>query len=156
MKLIAHAVEDGWAYVYSHDGIWLIKPPYAADFSASDIDVERAIITQGYLSRDLWFETRQQLEDFLRSEVAKTYKLKEAPEKLSEDILSLSSKEEIDFYLTEVYSWILADRISEAETVCRRLQTAKNVTEPQLKSIDLMLDLIKDKYLETYEKVRSK
>lgn len=157
MKLIAHASEIGWAYLRSHEGVWLVKPPYDCGHTrVTNADVEHAVTVHGYLARDLYFETDAQLVTFLRDELVKDWKLKEAPEKLTEDILELSSSEEITIYISEAIGWVYDNRTSEAETLCNRLLTAKNITALQVKAINLILKTVTAQYLETYARMKTK
>lgn len=146
VQLIAHAPEDGWAYAREGDSILLLRPPYQGNrLVVGPEDVERAVTVHGYLARDLLFKTERDLIQYLRDEVVRSWPVKEAPEKLREDLLLLAEPEEIGIYLDEATAWLGDGRTLEAETLSNRLLAAQALTYPQRRRIASLLETVRSK-----------
>lgn len=141
LKLIAHAPEDGWAFVRDGESILLLRPPYRGNrVAVQREDVERAVTVHGYLARDLDFTTERDLVQYLRDEVVRSWPAQEDPEALREDLLSLADPDEINVYLDEATAWLRDGRRSEAITLSSRLLAAKELTHAQRSRIALLLE----------------
>lgn len=158
MQLIAYSPEDGWGFAREGESILLLKPPYRGDrLVVRTEDVERAVTVHGYLASDLRFNTERDLVQHLRDEVVRSWPLKEAPEKLREDLLLLADPAEIDFYLKEATVWLRDGRTSEVETLSNRLFTAKELTYPQrLRVAELLKTIRSQRSAERDAKLASK
>ncbi len=143
LRLIAHAPEDGWAFVREGDRILLLRPPYQGNHVAVRLeDVERAVTVHGYLARDLPFKTERDLIQHLRDEVVRSWPVKEAPEQLRNDLLELAAPDEIDFYIDEATAWMSDGRMTDTIVLLDRLFTAKELTYEHRLRIGFLLEEI--------------
>jgi hypothetical protein len=71
MNILAYAREDGWAYVDTGKGIFLVRPPYArsAMAKADDHAVEKAVSTHGFTALGKEFSDWKAITEFLNSGV---------------------------------------------------------------------------------------
>jgi hypothetical protein len=129
VQLIAHAPEDGWAFVREGDRILLLRPPYRGNHLAvRPEDVERAVTVHGYLACNRHFSTERDLIQHLRDEVVRSWPAKEAPETLRDDLLRLADPDEIDVYLDEADAWMGEGRVSQVIVLLAHLLKATELT----------------------------
>lgn len=141
LKLIAHAPEDGWAFVRDGESLLLLRPPYRGNHVSVGLEeVERAVTVHGYLALDLDFTTERALVQYLRDEVVRSWPAQEAPDKLRERLLLLANPGEINFYLDEATAWLRDGRVSETITLSSRLLAAKALTYEQRSRIASLLE----------------
>lgn len=145
LELMAHAPDDGWAFVREGDTIFLLRPPYQGNRLAMQReDVERAVTVHGYLATDLSFATERDLIQYLHDEIVRRWPLTEAPEALREDLLRLADPEEIDVYLDEADAWLREGRAADAAVLLNRLFAAEQLTHEHRRRIASLLEAVRD------------
>ena len=141
LELMAHAPDDGWAFVRDGDTIFLLRPPYQDNRLAVRMeDVERAVTVHGYLATNLSFATERDLVQHLSDEIVRRWPPKEDPEALRDDLLRLADPGEIDVFLDEAGAWLRDGRVADAGALLNRLFAAEKLTHEHRRRIAALLE----------------
>jgi hypothetical protein len=117
IKLRAISYEDGRAFIQMDSKIFLLRHPYDQLIEASEKDVEKAICFYAYEPKDVSFQEKQEVIDFLRREYVE-YKKKQGAEPPSveelAELLNYASDDILREFLTMAKDELIPDKKLEA------------------------------------------
>lgn len=113
-KILAIAVNDGWAYIKIKDQILLIKPPYAPAFTekVTKEDVERAILLSGFEKVKVNFESLEDAIQYIKDEFVsykKVNDIKIPSNSEIKEVLQYAPKNIIENFLDRVETQLISE-----------------------------------------------
>ena len=123
LRLLAASHGDGWAYVRSLDGVYLVRPPYTKANRArvDDRTIQKAVATYGFCADERPFPDWKALISYLNQKVAESRRLDDeevAQRSLGEEYLQVAPPEDLHHFLDRLERELLPDRkLDQAERV---------------------------------------
>jgi hypothetical protein len=138
IELLAYTTEDGWAYVRTDRGIFLVRPPYArsAMTQGNEYAVEKAITMHGFIGSKEEFDDWRAVTAFLNDQVV-AYRNAQAqiipqPGDAGKELLEFAPPEVLQRFLERLRDeWLSVGRWQEAQDLLLPILGLPTVTHDE-------------------------